>query len=87
MINSNENKNKLNSTNVVYHFISSNEDCILLKINYIGSATTAQSRRLTIHLINLTMHLTNWIRREHKIWTHYLTLTSELNVNNASIVC
>ena len=79
MTNNNEKKNKLNSTNVVYQFICSNEDCMLRKMNDIGSTTTTLS-------IRLTMHLTNGATREHQIGTHHSNLTRKHIVNNTSIL-
>ena len=77
--NNNEKKNMLNSTKVVYQFICPNEDCMLRKMNNIGSTTTTLSRRLT-------MHLTSGAIREHQIWTHHSNLTREHGVNNTSIL-
>ena len=79
MTNNNEKKNMLNSTNVVYQFICPNEDCMLRKMNYIGSTTTTLSRRLTMHLTNLAI-------REHQIGTHHSNLTREHIMNNTSIL-
>ena len=78
MTNNNEKKNKLNSTNVGYQFICLTDDCMLRKMNYIGSTTTLSRR--------LTMHLTNRALREHQIETHHSNLTSKHIVNNASIL-
>ena len=63
----------------VYQLICPNVDCLLRKMNYIGSTTTTLSMRLT-------MHLTNGAIREHQIGTHHSNLAGEHIVNNTSIL-
>ena len=51
MTNNNENKNMLNSTNVVYQSSARTKTCMLREMNYIGSTISGNRGPLNIVLI------------------------------------
>ena len=79
MKNNTQDENKLKSSNVVYLYKCSHEDCKLRNTAYVGHTTTSLSRRLTCHLQSGAPH-------DHALEAHGTQLTRNELVNNTTIL-